>query len=73
MTIPTAADALLADYRAYLVGERGLAAESVRCYSGQARQVLALLPDPLDETLVRLDAAAVTAFVVRHSAAAGSI
>ncbi|TAK36006.1 MAG: integrase [Chloroflexota bacterium] len=73
VTTPTAADALLADYRAYLVGERGLAAESVRCYSGQARKILALLPDPLDETLARLDATAVTAFVVRHSTAAGSI
>jgi hypothetical protein len=31
----TAVEALLADYRAYLVGERGLAAESVRCYLSQ--------------------------------------
>lgn len=68
----TAADALLADYRASLVGEHGLAAESVRCSGVPARTFLAQLPDPLDEALARRDAAAVTAFVVRHSAAAGS-
>jgi len=69
----TATESLLAAYRGYLVEERGLAAESVRCYGMQARTFLAQLPDPLDETLARLDAAAVTAFVVRHSAAAGSV
>ncbi len=69
----TAVEALLADYRAYLVGERGLAAESVRCYGAQARTVLTQLPAPLDVALARLDAAAVTAWVVRESATAGSV
>jgi hypothetical protein len=69
----TAVEALLADYRAYLVGERGLAAASVRCYGAQARTVLTQLPAPLDVTLARLDAATVTAWVVRESATAGSV
>ena len=69
----TSVDALLADYRGYLFGERGLAVESVRCYGVQARKFLALLPEPLDEALARLDAAQVTAFLVRHSAEAGSV
>ncbi len=33
-------DALLADYRAWLVGERGLAAESVRRYANQTKKFL---------------------------------
>jgi len=47
----TAVEALLADYRAYLVGERGLAAESVRCYGAQARTVLTQVPAPLNVAL----------------------
>lgn len=73
VTTVTAVEALLADYRAYLVGERGLAAESVRCYLSQARTVLAQFTVPLDVALARLDAAAVTAFVVHASATAGSV
>ncbi len=69
----TAIEVLLADYRAYLVGERSLAAESVRCYTAQARTVLTQLPAPLDVALARLDAATVTALVVRASATAGSV
>lgn len=64
---------VLADYGAYLRGERGLAAESVRCYCGQARKFLVALPDPLDDSLARLDAAQVTAFMVRHAADAESV
>ncbi|MYZ36005.1 tyrosine-type recombinase/integrase [Streptomyces sp. SID4917] len=64
---------VLADYGAYLRGERGLAAESVRCYCGQARKFLAALPDPLADSLARLDAAQVTAFMVRHTADAESV
>lgn len=73
VTTGTAVEALLADYHAYLVGERGLAAASVRCYSAQARKVLAQLPAPLDVALTRLDAATVTAWVVRASTTAGSV
>lgn len=70
---PTAVDELLADYGAYLLGERGLAAESVRCYCVQGRKFLTSLPVPLDEALTRLDAAQVTSFVVSHSTAAASV
>ncbi|MFK0297362.1 hypothetical protein ACIQU6_43805 [Streptomyces sp. NPDC090442] len=56
-----AVEELLVDYGAYLRGERGLAAESVRCYCGQARKFLAALPTPLEASLARLDAARVTA------------
>ncbi len=69
----TAVEVLLADYRAYLRGERGLAAESVRCYASQARTFLAWLPEPLEESLARLDAAQVTAFMVRQTAVARSV
>ncbi len=55
---------LLAGYRDYLLGERGLAAESVRCYIVQGRKFLAGLAQPLDRSLRRLDAAAVTSFIV---------
>ncbi|MFI1884389.1 site-specific integrase [Streptomyces jumonjinensis] len=68
-----AVEELLADYGAYLRGERGLAAESVRCYRGQARKFLDALPEPLEESLRRLDAARVTTFMVRHAARAESI
>jgi integrase/recombinase XerD len=40
---------LLGQYRAWLVGDRCLAAESVRCYCSQAKKFLAWLPDPLAE------------------------
>ncbi|MBM0240212.1 tyrosine-type recombinase/integrase [Micromonospora sp. ATA32] len=66
-------EALLADYRVWLVAERGLAAESVRCYGVQARKFLVQLADPLDESLARLDAATVTVFMVGQSTAAGSV
>ncbi|MFD7168988.1 site-specific integrase [Streptomyces violascens] len=64
---------VLADFGVYLRGERGLAAESVRCYCVQARKFLAALPEPLDEPLARLDAAWVTMFMVRHTADADSV
>lgn len=68
-----AVEELLADYGAYLRGERGLADESVRCYCGQARTFLAALPTPLDESLARLDARRVTALMVRHTAESDSV
>jgi integrase/recombinase XerD len=64
---------LLGRYRAWLVGERWLAAESVRCYCSQAKKFLAWLPDPLAESLSRLDPGMVTAFVVEQTTAAGSV
>lgn len=60
-------DLLLATYRDYLVGERSLAAESVRCYLVQGRKFLDELDEPLDDALQRLDAAAVIAFVIEQT------
>jgi integrase/recombinase XerD len=65
--------ALLADYRIWLAGERGLAAESVRCYLVQGGKFLADLPEPLDASLARLDAAAVVSFVMRQARGCGSV
>lgn len=64
---------LLTDYAAYLHGERGLAGESVRCYCSQARKFLTALPTPLEESLSRLNAARVTAFMVRITAESESV
>jgi len=63
----SAAGMLLAQYRDYLAGERGLAAESVRCYLVQGRKLLDELGEPLEESLRKLDAAAVTSFIMRQS------
>lgn len=66
-------DVLVADYRRWLVAERGLAAETVRCYGSQARTFLRRLPAPLDVALAGLDAAAVTRFMLAQAQAAGSV
>lgn len=64
---------LLVRYRAWLVGERGLASESVRCYCSQAKKFLVWLPDPVNASLALLDTTAVTTFVVGQSTAADSV
>jgi|SRR5665647_1122396 len=51
---------VLESYRAFLVNERGLAAESVRCYLLDARVFLTQLPAPLGATLAGLSSAQVT-------------
>ncbi len=71
--VDTARGVLLGEFRSWLTVERGLAAESVRCYSGQAGKLLAHLPDPLDHSLAALDAATVTAFIVAQATAADSV
>ena len=71
--VDTARGVLLGEFRSWLTVERGLAAESVRCYSGQAGKLLAHLPDPLDHSLAALDAATVTAFIVAEATAADSV
>ena len=63
----SAAGILLARYRDYLADERGLAAESVRCYLVQGRKLVDELGEPLEESLRQLDAAAVTSFIMRQS------
>lgn len=69
----TAVEALVSDYRVWLVTERGLAAETVRCYGIQAKKFLAHLSDPLDVSLAGLDPAAVTAFMVGQATTADSV
>jgi len=69
----TAREGLLDEFRLWLADERGLAAESVRCYASQGAKFLASMPDPLEESLQRLDAPAVTAFIVEQAKAAASV
>ena len=69
----TAREVLLARYRAWLVSERGLAAESVRCYGSQAKVFLAELPGPLEVALAGLGPVGVTQFIVAQTAAAASV
>ncbi len=71
--VATGRELLLEEFRRWLRAERGLAAESVRCYSGQAAKLIAELPDPLEDSLAALDAAAVTAFIVGQAGSAGSV
>ncbi len=60
----SAVDRLLADYRDYLLRERGLTAGSVAHWERVARLFLAERPEPLEDALWRLSTADVTGFVV---------
>lgn len=68
----TEVEALLAGFGHWLVSERGLAGETVRCYRVQAKTFLSALPEPVGQSLARLDAAAITGFVLERSAATAS-
>jgi integrase/recombinase XerD len=57
---------LLAQFRAWLAGERGLSAATVRCYGKQARKLLGFLPHPLDASLRQLDARQITSFMLEY-------
>ena len=59
------AAALLAEFCMWLVRERGLSAETVRCYGNQVKAFLAAIGGP--ELVRGLDAGQVTAFMVDHS------
>jgi site-specific recombinase XerD len=61
---PTPVERLLADYRDYLVRERGLAAGTVRLREQVARLFLDERPEPLELALQRLQPGEVTAFVL---------
>lgn len=63
-SMETPVERLLADYRDYLERERGLAVVTVAGLERVARLFLVGRPEPLDEALQRLDAGAVTAFVM---------
>jgi site-specific recombinase XerD len=69
----TAREVLLGQYRAWLLTERGLAAESVRCYGNQAKVFLAQLPGSLEAALADLGPAEVTQFVIAQTAVAASV
>jgi integrase/recombinase XerD len=57
---------LVGEFREWLARERGLAAETVRCYGNHAHTFLAWLGDPLDQVLAGLQAGTVTTFTVEH-------
>jgi integrase/recombinase XerD len=59
----TPAEVLLAEYRRYLDGERGLAAGTVKHYLRCARTFLSWLPGPVERSLPRLSAGQVVDFV----------
>lgn len=59
-------DALVAEFRRFLTAERGLAAETVRCYGNHARVFLAWLPQPVEAALAGLSAGQVTGYVVEY-------
>jgi len=58
--------ALLAEFGAWLAGERGLSPVTVRGYRKHARVFLAGLAEPLDGALRRLDAGQVTSFMLGY-------
>ena len=62
-------DRLLAEYRDYLLRERGLTAGSVALLERVARRFLAERPVPLEDALRRLSASDVTGFVVAQCSA----
>lgn len=65
--------ALLEQFRRWLTSERSLSRQSVRCYGSQVGKFLAVLPDPLEESLAGLDGAVVTKFVVTQARASNSV
>ena len=67
------AESVLADFRSYLVGERGLAPATVRSYSRQAGKLLSHLTEPLIEALAQMDSATVTMFVVAQTTGSASV
>jgi site-specific recombinase XerD len=62
----TPMDVMVEDYRAFLAGERGLAAASVRCYSNHARAFLSWIGQPLEAQLAGLSAGQVTGYVIEY-------
>jgi len=63
----SAAELLLEDFRAYLLSERGLGANTALLYENAARLFLAERSEPMGDALERLTAAEITAFVLDRS------
>ena len=59
-------DLVIAEFARWLVGERGLASVTVRCYRDRARTFLQWLGEPLHEEVSSLDASEVTRFVLTY-------
>jgi integrase/recombinase XerD len=60
-------DRLLGEFRAYLIGERGMKASSAAQYQPTARLFLSERWEPLEEGLARVSGGDVTAFVLREA------
>jgi integrase/recombinase XerD len=71
VVVETPVERLLAEYRAYLVCERGLVSGSVRLRERVAREFLAGLPEPIKGALQRLQPRDVTRFVTARCRAGG--
>ena len=69
---PVGCENLLDQYRQWLREERGLAAESVRCYAQQSRKLLASLDGPLGPSIGALEPADIISYVVGVSQGPGS-
>jgi integrase/recombinase XerD len=65
--VRTPAQVLLEDFGSYLLGERGLQANTASLYVDAARVFLAECLEPLGDDLARLTAAEITAFVLNRS------
>jgi len=66
-TVPTPVDGLLAEFRRYLLQERGVAARTVELYEPAARLFLSGRSEPLADDLARLSGADVNTFVLREA------
>ncbi|MCI0144068.1 hypothetical protein KNN17_21160 [Arthrobacter bambusae] len=71
--LSSASDDLLDDYRRWLRQERGLAAESVRCYIQHSKKFLDSLRGPVEMSLAGLSPADVTNCVINASVQSGSV
>ena len=65
--VPTPVDGLLAEFRRYLLQERGVATRTVDLYEPAARLFLAGRSEPLADDLARLSGADVNTFVLREA------
>jgi integrase/recombinase XerD len=63
----TPAELLLQDFHSYLLGERGLQANTASLYEATARLFLAERSEPLGDDLARLTGAEISAFVLERS------
>jgi integrase/recombinase XerD len=65
--VPSPVDGLLAEFRRYLLQERGVAARTVELYEPVARLFLSGRSEPLADDLARLSGADVNAFVLHEA------